>query len=89
MEVEMLLTHLCHASSSEEACRIVDMDLKGRRALLFGVSLAELALLTTIQVRRADYNRIIFITDSDQLSEAALHERIKSIYCDDFKLAVQ
>jgi hypothetical protein len=72
-----------------EACHIVDMDLKGRRALLLGVSLAELALLTTIQVRRADYDRIIFITDGDQLSEAVLLERIKSVCCDDFKLAVQ
>jgi hypothetical protein len=70
-------------------CHVVDNGFKARRSLLLGVSLAELALSTPIEIMREESAQLVFVMNEDVISESELLDRVKSTCCNDFKLAIQ
>lgn len=72
-----------------KTCHVLENGLKDRRSLLLGVSLAELALSTPIEIMREESAQVVFVVNNDVISESVLLERVKSACCNDFKLAVQ
>jgi hypothetical protein len=66
-----------------------DPALASRRALLLGVSLAELATRKTIQVHLNSTGGPVFYIDGLNVSEKALLEQVRDECCNDFKLSVR
>ena len=66
-----------------------DSVLGNRRALLLGVSLAELAIKKTIKVSLNSTGGPIFYIDGAVISEKELLEQVKNESCNDFKLSVR